>query len=343
MKLTFREACALVDLPLDIQEKLYNRYNEIHRFYHNIEHIDSIFNYVKHYKDKFSHEEFKALTLAILYHDAIMVIGSKTNEHDSSVLMVMELPDFSDALLSEADRLIMLTSPQGQHTTEHDDALGLLFLKADLLDFYGEASQIIVNHKKIFKEYQKYDWTQYRTGRISALENLANDSILSMSKTAQTNIEYEIERLKVEEINIGLYAGSFNPFHVGHLDILKKAEKVFDKVIIGFAQNPDKDDHTIHVPLSLKHYQCESIEGLLTEFVNERDYHISIIKGLRNNTDMNQSVKDYKWMLELSKKPIDIVSFFCDPKLEHVSSSDLRNIVKLSGKENSLYQSLIVK
>ena len=41
-------------------------------------------------------------------------------------------------------------------------------------------------------------------------------------------------------MTIAVYAGSFDPFTNGHLDILEKSVRIFDKVIIGIAKNPDK-------------------------------------------------------------------------------------------------------
>ena len=42
---------------------------------------------------------------------------------------------------------------------------------------------------------------------------------------------------------IGFYAGSFDPFTNGHLQIVKKAARCFDKVIIGIGHNKDKSEH----------------------------------------------------------------------------------------------------
>ena len=42
---------------------------------------------------------------------------------------------------------------------------------------------------------------------------------------------------------VAVYTGSFNPFHKGHLDILNKAKRMFDEVVIAVGHNPDKYIH----------------------------------------------------------------------------------------------------
>ena len=79
-------------------------------------------------------------------------------------------------------------------------------------------------------------------------------------------------------MRLGIYAGSFNPFHKGHYNILCKAEKIFDRVIIARGINPDKgpseydlaDIETIHdrysnieiVELSMFPYELKGLERL---------------------------------------------------------------------------------
>lgn len=343
MAFDFFKAFAYLQLnPSPAMRNLMDKYDEPHRHYHNYAHINSVLNYIDSERSNFTETEFIALVLAGLYHDAIYEIGTCDNEHQSSVFMAMEVPHFSDEIIKLADRLIMLTSAEGSHHTNSSDRIGNVFLMADLHEFLSLAD-IIKNSRLIFKEFQKYDWSEYKKGRVLVLEKIRDKSVLQYSDEARENINYEILRLSCEVPKIGLYAGSFNPFHIGHLNILEKAEKVFDKVIIGFAQNPDKHKHIIKVPSTLKNHQVEPIEGFLTDFLASKDYDLTIIKGLRNSTDLTKSVEDYRWMEELAQKKVNVVSFFCDAELEFVSSTNLRNIERVSGTKDRAYTKYIVK
>lgn len=94
---------------------------------------------------------------------------------------------------------------------------------------------------------------------------------------------------------IGFYAGSFDPFTNGHLQIVKKASKCFDKVIIGIGYNKDKKERidknqmkqaieeTI-TEIGLKNVEVVLYEGLTVEKAKQMNCDI-LIRGLRNGTD----------------------------------------------------------
>lgn len=97
--------------------------------------------------------------------------------------------------------------------------------------------------------------------------------------------------------NYAAYPGSFDPFTTGHLDIVKKAAKLFDKVYIIQAVNknkkrsfPEKEmKEAIEQTLALKGItNCEVViyEGLVAQFAKEHDIKY-MIRGLRNNLDYN--------------------------------------------------------
>ena len=94
---------------------------------------------------------------------------------------------------------------------------------------------------------------------------------------------------------IGFYAGSFDPFTNGHLQIVIKAAKCFDKVIVGIAYNSEKEvridkekmkyaiEQTIQ-ELGLENVEVTLYSGLTA--IEAKKYNASIlIRGLRNGTD----------------------------------------------------------
>lgn len=94
---------------------------------------------------------------------------------------------------------------------------------------------------------------------------------------------------------IGFYAGSFDPFTNGHLQIVTKAAKCFDKVIVGIAYNSEKEvridkekmkqaiEKTI-LNLNLKNVEVTLYSGLTAEEAKKKQANI-LIRGLRNGTD----------------------------------------------------------
>ncbi len=69
---------------------------------------------------------------------------------------------------------------------------------------------------------------------------------------------------------LGIYAGSFNPIHRGHLNILQKARRVFDKVIVARGINPEKGIAENTWPKFIEdNYMCQSYEGLLTDYIEK--------------------------------------------------------------------------
>lgn len=171
--------------------------------------------------------------------------------------------------------------------------------------------------KFYFKIYQHIDYAVYKHERIQHLQSINEKGIL----------EPLIEYLQFYQPKIGVFAGSFNPFHKGHYNILQKAEKIFDKVIIAFGQNPEKTARVFPVPYTIQNRQIEHYHSLLTDFIAQLPYDVTVIRGLRNSTDFHYEQNQYRYMQELYPK-IKIVNIFCDKLYEHISSSGIRTLEK---------------
>ena len=173
-----------------------------------------------------------------------------------------------------------------------------------------------------FKLYQSHHFKSYLEERKKFLQTLNHSSL-------------SLEFLLQFKPKIAVFAGSFNPFHKGHYNILQKAEKIFDKVIIAFGSNPYKDDRTWELPETIKNRQIEQYDGLLTDFVSSLDYDIIVIRGLRNTTDFQYEQNQYRYIQELMTD-IKIVNIFCDKEYEHISSSGIRTLQKFNKHHNYL-------
>jgi len=146
---------------------------------------------------------------------------------------------------------------------------------------------------------------------------------------------------------IAIYPGSFNPFTIGHLNILEKAEAIFgvENVIIAVGINPEKVKAIAtpdqigttaigHVPIdrvatikqNLPSKNVENYSGFLTDYVWEKEqagFEVTIVKGLRNGDDLDYEVNQLRFMEEM-KPNVKIMFLVCDKQFEHVSSSAYR-------------------
>lgn len=131
-------------------------------------------------------------------------------------------------------------------------------------------------------------------------------------------------------MTIGIYPGSFNPFHKGHYNILLKAEKIFDRVIVARGINPEKAKSEWDIPKQVYDIvEVASYDGLLTDFVlevmeplNSND-KVTVIRGLRNSVDLQHEMNQYRYFQDLMPN-LQMVSIFCDKEYEHISSSGIR-------------------
>lgn len=131
---------------------------------------------------------------------------------------------------------------------------------------------------------------------------------------------------------VGIYAGSFNPFHVGHLNIARKAKYLFDKVVIVQARsgNKPKPDKGLGEYRSLGDFELREWDGLLTDFIEtyqKPNTKISLVRGLRNIVDLNSEIALTRFYEDLLPG-LSIVHIICDRDFEHISSSAIRDLQK---------------
>lgn len=99
-------------------------------------------------------------------------------------------------------------------------------------------------------------------------------------------------------------------------------------MIIARGVNPGKDKATYELPEILRYRQTETYEGLLTEFVDGLGYDVTIIRGLRNGSDLQYELNQYRYLQELGGKNISVTAIFCDMEFEHISSTGIRQLEK---------------
>jgi len=138
--------------------------------------------------------------------------------------------------------------------------------------------------------------------------------------------------------NIAVYAGTFDPITYGHVDVIERAARIFDHVIVAIAANPNKQplfslEERIHLCQTIlkaqRNVEAKGFNSLLLDFAKEHEANI-ILRGLRTVTDF-----DYEFQLASMNRHLNssIESIFLMPSEKHmyISSSLVREISSLNG------------
>lgn len=308
------------------------------RPWHNEKHVLGMLDALNDYQ--LNDQEKEDLQIAILFHDIVYDPKQNDNEEASIQLLYNNLKkSFSQSRLDRIAKLIISTKEHNPKTRNEEIIvdLDMLILKTkninDLIDY----------ERGIFLEYQWVDIKTYIQKRCEFLENNKHIAVYN---------RWLIDYVRNRPYKIGIYPGSFNPFHIGHYDILKQAEKVFDKVIIARGINPDKNNGQYPLPLSLTTcvdkefrwndaHQIVEYSGLVTELfehnnVGEESKNIDyfLIRGLRNEADVPQEENFRKVVHDID--PSIKFSYFFSEK-SHISSSMIRGLMKFSPSHAERY------
>jgi pantetheine-phosphate adenylyltransferase len=135
-----------------------------------------------------------------------------------------------------------------------------------------------------------------------------------------------------------IYPGSFDPITNGHLDVIQRAAKLFDRVIVAVAENDSKvplftlAERKVLVVTSishLKHVEADVFSGLLVDYVENRGGD-AIVRGLRAVSDF-----EFEFQLALMNRKLNerIETIFMMPKDAYtfISSRIVKEIARLGG------------
>ena len=139
---------------------------------------------------------------------------------------------------------------------------------------------------------------------------------------------------------IAVYTGSFDPITLGHLDVIERASRIFDGIVVGVGINPDKqplfslEERVGLVRASLDgltNVRVELFSGLSVAFVRERGANV-LLRGVRSLTDI-----EAEFTMTLANRKLDptveTVFLMTDSAYSHISSSLLKQITPLANDE----------
>ena len=144
-------------------------------------------------------------------------------------------------------------------------------------------------------------------------------------------------------MTIAIYPGSFDPITNGHLDIATRAAKLFEKVVIGVYDRPNKDllftskerlELVRRAIADLPNIEVELYAGLTVEFA-QRVGAKAMVRGLRMSADFEREF-DMAMMNKKLSTEIDVVCLMADLKYQFLSSSLLKEAASLGGNINEL-------
>ena len=137
-----------------------------------------------------------------------------------------------------------------------------------------------------------------------------------------------------------VYTGSFDPITLGHLDVIDRASRIFEAVVVGVGINPDKhalftlEERVGLVRASVSHLATVRVElfsGLSVAFVRQQGAKV-LLRGVRSLTDI-----EAEFTMTLANRKLDptveTVFLMADSQYSHISSSLLKQITPLASDE----------
>jgi len=142
---------------------------------------------------------------------------------------------------------------------------------------------------------------------------------------------------------IGMYAGSFDPFTFGHLDVVERASELLDELVIAIGthssknslfSNPEKLDHLEFLKNHFSNVTIELFSGLAVDFASNRGVSV-LIRGLRTEADFTYEMQ-MAIMNRVLKPELQTIFIPSRQDLGHISSTLVKEIAKLGGNVSAL-------
>jgi len=144
-------------------------------------------------------------------------------------------------------------------------------------------------------------------------------------------------------LTVAVYPGTFDPITNGHLDVVTRAAKLFDKIIIGVYEKSDKHlvftteervDSAKRAVANLSNVEVKAFSGLAVDFAKQEKAQV-MIRGLRMNADFEKEFEMALMNRKLSPE-LDLLCLMASQEYQFLSSRLLKEVARLGGNINDL-------
>ena len=146
---------------------------------------------------------------------------------------------------------------------------------------------------------------------------------------------------------VAVFQGSFDPVTFGHLDVIRRAAQLFNELVVGIGQNPDKQQFFTpqeRLELLLPHIadlhnvRAATYDGLTIDFVRDCGAHV-LVRGIRDMADLNQEVQ----VANLNRLVGGVETGFILTSDQHAltSSTYIRQIYEMGGGDISRIKQIV--
>ena len=148
-----------------------------------------------------------------------------------------------------------------------------------------------------------------------------------------------------------LYPGSFDPLTMGHLNIIRRAAKLYDELTIGVVSNSSKasmftleerEEMLKDALRDLPNVKVDHFSGLLADYVNRMGFDV-VVRGLRATTDFEYEIQMAQMNARLFNESVETVFLMTDPQYSFISSSVVKEVHTLGGCIDGLVPDEILK
>jgi len=144
-------------------------------------------------------------------------------------------------------------------------------------------------------------------------------------------------------MKVGIYAGSFDPVTLGHLDVIERASRIVDRLVIGVLNNTNKKpsftaeervEFIQRVTKDIPNVEVKTFDGLTVDFAKQEKARI-LVRGLRAVTDFEYELQIAQLNHKLDPK-IDTIFLTTSVEYSYLSSSIVKEIAHFGGDISKL-------